>query len=370
MIMLLRPQSNPHMSPYIRTYQVLRDIWVRLNGLRALFVLSTPHHGDGTEYPVIEYEVDSNNQLVRKPFEFNREVGIDRLLYPTSVREKLLGLLLDSNTTQLTYNIERQTISRRLPEAFSINRRFRELALEKYPNVHIIGKFTSYSAQAAYSDLALVQNWTAASRLFIRAEPGRDQNDPPIILLRFELPEREELSNLRIPITNIVMATLQLPLNTEVQVELACDALPILVRTATLYRLQREMLVFLSDILDAHPSRGTETCPNVQMNGSCVIEEVKYEREDGSKFSIKNQKPDLDSEQMEEEMDYCISKLIEQNEVDVATYVPTLSIPQRDWESDDEHYDLEAPHHPSLLGVAIKLACFLQEAGTAAGYYS
>jgi hypothetical protein len=166
------------------------------------------------------------------------------------------------------------------------------------------------------------------------------------------------------------MATLQLPLNTEVQVELVCGDLPVCVKTATLYRLQREMLVFLSDILDAHPSRGTETCPNVQMNCSCVIEEVEYEREDGSKFSIKNQKPDLDSEEMEEEMDFCISKLIEQNEVDVATYVPTLSIPQRDWEPDDEHYDLEAPHHPSLLGVAIKLACFLQEAGTAAGYYS
>ncbi len=130
------------MSPYLQSLRVLREIQTRVDGLQALFVLTTAHHRDHTETPIIEFNMDGNGQLVRRRHDVNQEDGINRLLFATSIRENRLRTLLDRNVTQLTYTIESRTISRRLPEMFSINCRFRELALEKYPNVHVIGKLT------------------------------------------------------------------------------------------------------------------------------------------------------------------------------------------------------------------------------------
>jgi hypothetical protein len=208
-----------------------------------------------------------------------------------------------------------------------------------------------------------------ASKLFVGNDPEEHQDNAPTILMRFELSQQNKLSNLRIPITNIIMATLHLPLNTELRVELIRSGLPILVKaavqTATLYRLQRQLFVFLADILDLHPNRSAQTYPYVMMDGNCQIEEVECGRKDGSKFLVQNLKSELDSDEMEEEMDYHINRLIEQNAPDLATYVSVIQ------HENDRHprYDMSAPHDPSLRGVAIKPACFLQEAGTTDGYY-
>jgi hypothetical protein len=281
------------MSPYLQSLRVLREIRTRVDGLQALFVLTTTHHQDHTEIPIIEFNMDGNRQLVRRRHDVNQEDDINRLHFATSIRETLLRMLLGRNVTQLTYLIDSRTISQRLPETFSINRHFRDLALEKYPNVHVVGKLTSYSAQATFANMESMQSWCMASRMFVGNHPEEHQDNAPTILMRFELSTHEVFSNLRIPITNIIMATLHLLLNTELRVELIRLDLPdrakAAVQTATLYRLQRQLFVFLADILDLHPNRSAQTCPNVMMDGYCQIEEVEYEREDGSKFLV--QKP-------------------------------------------------------------------------------
>ncbi|KAI4952397.1 hypothetical protein J4E91_002866 [Alternaria rosae] len=372
MIALLTPQRSPEMSPYLRAPRSLHSIQVTLDGLRATFILnkSCHHSPDATDFPLILYDVDSNGQLVRMPL--NPVLRIASLFNTNSIKKNLIGMLVDSNIYhRLTYNIESRTISQRLPELFSINRRFRELALEQYHNTHVVGKMTSRSAQATCDDFSSMQDWCAASRLFFRGRSGDPPGIPPTLKMRFELPEREDFSRLRIPITNIIMATLELPVSSNLWVEQFNGGLPLQIKTGMLYRLQRQMFVFLADILYLNPDRSNEPCPDVIMDGNCIIKEVEYERDNGSKFLINYEREGMDPEEMEEEIDYHIANLIERNEVDIATYVPTSTICHDDDGGSHHHfgYDFSAPLHPSLLGVTIRLGCFLQGADTTGEYW-
>jgi hypothetical protein len=221
MITLLTPQRSPEMSSYLQSPRVLREIRTKVDSPQASFVLAAPSHRDCTEYPVIKYKVSNNGRLERSSHGVNSRVDIIRLLSMISIRETLLAMLMYSNITQLTYNIDNRTISHRFSEPFSINRRFRELALKKYTSVHVVGSLTSYSARATYGDLKSMQAWYMASLLFIHGKRRmRQVENPPTILMRFELSEREDLSNLRILIANIIMATVTFPLNTELRIDL------------------------------------------------------------------------------------------------------------------------------------------------------
>jgi hypothetical protein len=360
MITLLTPQRIPEMSAYLQSPHVLRGVRTDVKSPQALFILGTPSHCDSTEMPAVSYELNVNGQLERKHYCVNKGSGIARLLFVASIREKLLSLLMGSNVTRFIYNIENQTMSPRLPEPFSINRRFRELALRKFSRVHAVGRIVSYNAQATFDDLRLMYG-CMASRLFIRSErAARHEKYPPTILMRFELSERDNLSNLRIPITNIVMATTKLPFNTEIRVELFHIDLPVSVKvaakTVTLHRLQQQFLVFLTDILDFYPDQSTQVCPRVTMDGNFAIKEAECEREDGSDFLVKNKSTALDSDEMEEEIDLCMNKLLERDDPVTAAYLP-----HREVNDDGNHttYILDSPHDHSLLGVAVWLACCL-----------
>jgi hypothetical protein len=348
---------------------VLREIQAAINIPAAVFVLGTPNHRDYTDSPVISYYVNSNGLLKRRFPNPNKGVGIVRLTSAASIRETLLPMLMCLNITQLTYNIDTRTISHRFSEPFSINRHFRKLALEKYSGVHVVGSLTSYSAHATSTDLRSMQDWCMASQLFISGKRGiRQEKNPPTILMRFELSEREDLPNLRIPITNIIVATTNLPPNTELRVELVrldlSIRIKVAVKSASLYRLQQRFLIFLADILDFHPGQGAQVCPQVMMNGNFVVEEAECERENGSKFVVRNEYPNTNSDDLEDEIDLCINKLIEQADPVTAAYLPPIEVSE---EGTYLSYDLDAPHDPSLRGVAVWLACCLQEAAATVG---
>jgi hypothetical protein len=178
--------------------------------------------------------------------------------------------------------------------------------------------------------------------------------------MRFKLSEREGLSNLRIPITNMIVATTKLPSKTELRIELVRLDLPVhiklAVKTATLHRLQQQLLVFLADILDVHPSQGTQVYPYVMMNGYFVIEEAECTRENGSRFLVGNKNPDFNLDEMKEEIDPCVNRLLERDDLVTAAYLPSLKVTE-----DEDHvsYVLNAPHDHPLLGVAVWLACCL-----------
>lgn len=381
MITLLTPQRSPEMSAYLHSDRSLREIQTSLNGLRSVFVLASTHDQDASDIPMIEYNMKSSGQLEKKHYNINddyinddRCTGIERLLQATSICKRLLGMLVESNEHHyLTYNIESRTISRRLPELFSINGRFRELALRQWQRVHVVGNMTSRSAQATFSDFASIQAWCAAIQLFF----DRASRDiPPTLKMRFELPEREDFSCLRIPITNIVMATLELPTNSKLWVEQSNGGLPLQYKTGMLYRLRRQTFVFLADILYLYPELSNEACPEVLMDGNCIIKEAEYKRDDGNKYSIKYERAGMSPEQIEEEMDYHIAHLVEQNDLDMATYVSTTTCSHAEclYEYPNETcgysmYDFSTPLHPSLRGVTIRLGCFLQEAGSTEGYW-
>jgi hypothetical protein len=114
------------------------------------------------------------------------------------------------------------------------------------------------------------------------------------------------------------MATTKLPFNTEIRVELFHIDLPVSVKvaakTVTLHRLQQQFLVFLTDILDFYPDQSTQVCPRVTMDGNFAIKEAECEREDGSDFLVKNKSTALDSDEMEEEIDLCMNKLLERDD--------------------------------------------------------
>ncbi|CAG5163968.1 uncharacterized protein ALTATR162_LOCUS6586 [Alternaria atra] len=222
-------------------------------------------------------------------------------------------------------------------------------------------------ARATYGDLKLMQDWYMASSLFIHGKRRmRQAENPPTILMRFELSEREDLSNLWIPIANIIVATVTFPLNTELRIDLIRLDLPVrvkvAVKTATLHRLQQQLLVFLADVLDFHPGQGAQVCPGVMIHGNFMIQEAECERENGSKFLVRNDNSDLNSDEMEEEVDLCINKLIERDDSVTAAYLPPLA---RKEHGVYTSFDLDAPHDPSLQGVAVRLACCLQEASIA-----
>ncbi|CAI9625311.1 unnamed protein product [Alternaria burnsii] len=361
MITLLTPQRIPEMSAYLQSLHVLREVRTDVKSPQALFILGTPNHCDNTGMPAISYELNANGQVERKHYCVNKGSGIARLLFVASIREKLLSLLMGSNATRFIYNIENRTISPRLPEPFSINRQFRELALRKFSRVHAVGRIVAYNAQATFDDLRLMYDWCMASRLFIRSEhAARHEKYPPTILMRSELSERDNLSNLRIPITNMVVATTKLPFNTEIRVELVHIDLPVsvkvAVKTVTLHRLQQQFLVFLTDILDIYPGQSTQVCPCVIMDGNFAIKEAECKREDGRNFLVKNKSTALDSDEMEEEVDLCMNKLLERDDPVTAAYLPHREV------DDDGHqtaYILDSPHDHSLLGVAVWLACCL-----------
>ncbi|KAI4676340.1 uncharacterized protein J4E88_007254 [Alternaria novae-zelandiae] len=375
MITLLTPQRSPEMSPYLRAARSLHSIQATPDGLQATFILRRSSHQrrDDAALPIIPYDVDSNGRLKRMQFLPNRMLRLANLLYSTSIKQNLLGMLMESNDHHcLTYNIESRTISRRLPELFSMNGQFRRIALKQWQHIHVIGKMTSRSAQASFDDFASMQAWCAASGLFFPDKWDERPDIPPTLKMRFELPEREDFSCLRISITNIIMATLELPVNSRLWVEQFNGGLPLQAKTGMLYRLQRQMFVFLADVLHSHPDRGNEACPDVIMDGKCIIRDIEYERDDGSKFTINYERADENLEEMEEDIEDWISHFIEQEEMDIAAYVPTITF------RDDEEffgnvekfrYDLSAPYHPSLRGVITKLACFLQGADTTGEYW-
>ncbi|KAG9194413.1 hypothetical protein G6011_04448 [Alternaria panax] len=315
----------------------------------------------------MRYNVSSNGRLERRYHGVNNELGIFRLSFATPIRETLLSMLMGSDVTQLTYEIENRTISRRLPELFSINRHFRELALLKYSRVRAVGRLMSYNAQATYGDLRSMHDWCMAGQLFIRGEREvRYEKNPQTTLMRFELSEREYLPTLRIPVTIIIVATIKLLLNTELRVDLVRLDLSVhakvAVKMAILYRLQQQLVIFLADILDFHPGQSTQACPRILMSGNFVIKESEGKRGNGSEFLVKNKNSALNPDEMEEEIDLCINKLLERNDPVTAAYLPHLKVKDH---GDYAAYVLDVPHDCSLLGVAVRLSCCLQEAGTA-----
>ena len=110
MITLLTPQRSPEISSYLQSPRVLREIRTKVDNPQASFVLAAPSHRDCTEYPVIKYKVSSNGRLERSSHGVNSRVDIIRLLSMTSIRETLLSMLMCSNITQLTYNIDNRII--------------------------------------------------------------------------------------------------------------------------------------------------------------------------------------------------------------------------------------------------------------------
>jgi hypothetical protein len=64
-VALLNPNSKPNMSHYFDTRRVLREIRVRIDGGQVLFILATPQHQDLSGMGQIEFNVNTNGQLLQ-----------------------------------------------------------------------------------------------------------------------------------------------------------------------------------------------------------------------------------------------------------------------------------------------------------------
>jgi hypothetical protein len=185
------------------------------------------------------------------------------------------------------------------------------------------------------------EKWIIGSRLFTEQERTR-QNNAPTILTRFELSQDEDLANLRIPITNCILATLELPEHTQVRVELACPNKSVVNSTKRLYKVQRQLMVFFNDLLDDYSARCNSPCPEVWMDGHCKIVEGEFANPNGGSLLVRNRKHNWSGAELEQRKDDCVSDLVEQ--------VGPFS------EGADDRVD-----DFSLRGMALRLATFLSD---------
>ncbi|KAF1833867.1 hypothetical protein BDW02DRAFT_359153 [Decorospora gaudefroyi] len=315
MIASLSPGSQPVMRPYFCSPRTIDQIRTRIDGRQVRFLLSTPHHLGVSDMGRIDFTLDNTNQLVKSAVIPAKDTGIDKLINAATVRETLLKLLMEFNVEELTYDMDTLTISKRYPEVFSINRHIRGLALERYGSVHVIAKVTAQEPKASFSNLAAMKNWFTSTR-GVTERVYQGSGDEPTLLIRFNLPGKKDLAQLRISIRDAIFATLDLQADSELRVELAYPGAEVLVYMRTLVEVQRELLVFLTGLMDGDPSRKAGACPEIWMDGYCRITEAEFAGEGGAALSVSNEKYDWDEEGLEEEHGVCVSQLIEDDDSD------------------------------------------------------
>jgi hypothetical protein len=340
-ITLLSPDSKPKMCQYLSTPRVLHDIRAWVDGRRVLFLLHTPAHQHISDMGKILFDLNANNQLVQNLANPNILLGIQRTMGASTARENLLSMLLRSpNPKELTYNMNNGTISEELPVIFWINGLFRQESLQKYESIPCIAKLTSQDVKAPTRCFGCWEKWVISSRLFTQQKDTRD-NNAPTILTRFELSVDKYLTDVRIPVASVILATLELPEHTEVRVELVCPNILRQTSYKRLCTLQWSLLVFLTDLMVTYPSRKHKPCPEVWMNGRGKVVEAEFENDNGTKLLVQNGKVNWTTDKLDLEKDDCVLYLMEQDG------------PVTDG-ADDRADD------SSLRGRALKLARFLE----------
>jgi hypothetical protein len=118
--------------------------------------------------------------------------------------------------------------------------------------------------------------------------------NPGSIVLRFETSNQNVgLNDLRVKVTELVVATLSLSLKTTISIQLnqfGLNRQQISVQKAysSVFRLRRALLVFLFEVMTAHRARQRGTCPRVWIDGHLRICEAEFCSGDGSASFMMN----------------------------------------------------------------------------------
>jgi hypothetical protein len=231
-------------------------------------------------------------------------------LSATTPRGNILGTFLDPpSSRELAYNMNNGTVSGSLPVTFWIDPRLRQFSLGRYGSTHIIAKVLPPNFKAPMRCFGCCEKWVIGIRLFTRQKEIGEYN-VPTILTCFELAEKKNLIDLCIPVTNSILATLEVPENTEICVEMTCPNTTTVISYKRLRILQRRLMVFLTDLVDNDPNPHIIPCPEIWMDGHCKIVEAEFERRNNVNDFVRNKKYGQSFDELEDEEEACVSQLI------------------------------------------------------------
>jgi hypothetical protein len=270
----------------------------------------------------IRYDVSNNGDLVRV-----RHPEINPTLMGTTylpAMQRALSDLFPYSRKPVVFDLTSHTISRPWPAITHVDRGLRSLFLWLYrgywdrrvarskirePRFKI--QMKSQELRATFDRFTALKSWASEGR------PPWNYVKPVSIVLKFEISNQNVgLTDLRIEVTELVVATLSLSLKTTISIQLhrfGLNGQQISVEKAysTIFRLRRALLVFLFEVITAHRARQRGTCPKVWIDGQLRIREAEFCSGDGSASFMTNSMFKWNPSKLNKAKENAISQLVD-----------------------------------------------------------
>jgi hypothetical protein len=299
MLLKLGPDVSPQLEYLARSERTVGSVGMNYDGSCVIFSLDTKSVDSVRGRSNIRYDVSNNGDLVRV-----RHSEINPTLMGTTylpAMQRALSDLFPYSRKPVVFDLTSHTISRPWPAITHVDRGLRSLFLWLYrgywdrrvtrskirePRFKI--QMKSQELRATFDRFTALKSWASDGR------PPWNYVKPVSIVLKFEISNQNVgLTDFRIEVTELVVATLSLSLKTTISIQLhrfGLNGQQISVEKAcsTVFRLRRALLVFLFEVITAHRARQRGTCPKVWIDGQLRIREAEICSGDGSASFMTN----------------------------------------------------------------------------------
>jgi hypothetical protein len=323
MLLKLGPDVSPQLEYLARSERTVESVWMQDDGSCVFFFLNTNSSDNSRGRSLLTYDLSNAGELVRGNYPDTRPNLTSTIYLPAMHRA--LSDLFPYSRKPVVFDLTSNTISRSWPAIVHVNRKLRDFFLSIHSR-YWVGwdprfktRETRFKIQMKSEELRTeFDRFTALKSWASNGRPLRTYQRCCPIVLSFETSNPNiSIDDLRIEVTELMVATLSLSLETTISVQLHRYRLnggqreSVRKAHSTVYCLRRALLVFLFEVITAQRSRQGDTCPKIWVDGQLRIREAEFCSGDGNAVFMTNSIFKWESGKLNKAKEKIISQLVD-----------------------------------------------------------